>query len=117
MKYDVVIVGAGIIGLSTAMQLLKSSSRIKVLVVEKEKTFSSHQTGRNSGVIHSGLYYKPNSSKAINCIQGRQDLINFCKNENINFEICGKLVVSKSNPLNYQRCLFLEQIYVMLNIL
>jgi len=97
MKYDVVIVGAGIIGLSTAMQLLKSSPRIKVLVLEKEKTFSSHQTGRNSGVIHSGLYYKPNSLKAINCIQGRKDLIKFCENENINFEICGKLVVAKSN--------------------
>ena len=102
MKYDVLIVGAGIIGLSTAMQLLKSSPKMKVLILEKEETFSSHQTGRNSGVIHSGIYYKPNSLKALNCIQGRKDLIDFCNKENIDFEICGKLVVAQSGEDSYQ---------------
>ena len=78
-KFDFVIVGAGIIGLSTAYELLKVKPDKKVLIIEKEKKVSSHQTGRNSGVIHSGIYYRPNSLKAKNCLLGYKLLIEFAK--------------------------------------
>ena len=96
MKYDVAVIGAGIIGLSTSMCILKRFPKCKLVVLEKEDLFSKHQTGRNSGVIHSGLYYKPNSLKAKNCIKGRELLIKFCEEENIRYELCGKIVVATS---------------------
>ncbi len=94
--YDVTIIGGGIVGLATAMQLKKSNPGLKVVLLEKEKTLVSHQTGNNSGVIHSGLYYKPGSLKAINCLKGYQQLIEFCDRENIPYELCGKIVVATS---------------------
>ncbi len=94
MKYDLIIVGAGIVGLSTAMHILKKSQKINLLIIEKENKIAMHQTGRNSGVIHSGIYYKPNSLKSKNCIKGRKSLIDFCKKEGINFDICGKIIVA-----------------------
>ena len=94
--YDVTIIGGGIVGLATAMQLKKSSPQLKVAVLEKEKTLASHQTGNNSGVIHSGLYYKPGSLKATNCAKGYKKLIEFCDSENIPYELCGKIVVATS---------------------
>ncbi|RMH65058.1 MAG: L-2-hydroxyglutarate oxidase [Calditrichaeota bacterium] len=91
--FDVVIIGAGIVGLATAYQLSKER-RLKLLVVETEKEIARHQTGHNSGVIHSGLYYKPGSLKAKNCVRGRESMYIFCENNEIPHERCGKLVVA-----------------------
>lgn len=95
--YDIVIVGAGIVGLATALQLKEENENLNILVVEKESEISAHQTGHNSGVIHSGLYYKPGSLKAINCIRGYHMLVDFCEQENIPYEICGKVVVATTD--------------------
>jgi L-2-hydroxyglutarate oxidase len=92
-RYDVVVVGGGIVGLATAVALLRSF-RVHVAVVEAEPQLGLHQTGRNSGVIHSGLYYKPGSRKALTCVAGRRDLLDFCARHEVPFEICGKLVVA-----------------------
>lgn len=94
MTYDVVIVGGGIVGLATGMKILKSRPNLKVAILEKENQLAQHQTANNSGVIHSGLYYKPGSLKATNCINGYHELVNFCKEEKIPFEITGKVVVA-----------------------
>lgn len=94
MKYDVVIVGGGIVGLSTALKIKEKSPELTVVVLEKEHAIASHQTGNNSGVIHSGIYYKPGSLKAINCIKGYNMLIDFCKEHDIPFELCGKIIVA-----------------------
>lgn len=90
--FDVVIIGGGIVGTATGMALANRHN-IKVAVIESEKSLAAHQTGHNSGVIHSGLYYKPNSLKAINCVEGRTKLYNFCRENSIKVEQCGKLVV------------------------
>lgn len=94
--YDVAIVGGGIVGLATAYQLLIAEPELKVAILEKEGQLASHQTGHNSGVIHSGLYYKPGSLKAINCIQGYKMLLEFCDHNAIPYELCGKIVVATS---------------------
>ncbi|MBX2962898.1 MAG: L-2-hydroxyglutarate oxidase [Cyclobacteriaceae bacterium] len=94
MKYDVIIVGGGIVGLATAYQLLQKNKSLKIIVLEKEASLAAHQTGNNSGVIHSGLYYKPGSLKATNCIHGYNLLINFCTEHHVPFELCGKIVVA-----------------------
>ena len=94
MEYDIIIAGAGIVGLATAYQTLKSNPNKKILILEKENTFAKHQTGNNSGVIHSGLYYKPNSLKAKNCIRGYKMLIDFCDEHKVKYDLCGKIVVA-----------------------
>lgn len=91
---DVVIIGGGIVGLATALQLKQQRPALKIVLLEKEPAVAQHQTGHNSGVIHSGLYYKPGSLKARNCIQGYQMLIDFCKAEGIAYDLCGKIVVA-----------------------
>lgn len=91
--YDVVVIGGGIVGSATALQILKKKN-VKLLLIETEKDFALHQTGNNSGVIHSGLYYKPDSLKAKNCALGRELMYNFCAENNISHERCGKLVVA-----------------------
>ena len=96
MKYDVIVVGAGIVGLATALQLKKMKPALNILVVEKENKVAAHQTGNNSGVIHSGIYYKPGSLKAKNCIDGYHLLIDFCKEQNIPYDLCGKIIVATS---------------------
>ncbi len=96
MKYQYVIIGGGIVGLATAYQMLKKQPGLKLAVVEKENAVAAHQTGHNSGVIHSGLYYKPGSLKAKNCILGYEMLINFCDTYQIPYDLCGKLVVASN---------------------
>ncbi|NDU93572.1 L-2-hydroxyglutarate oxidase [Spirosoma terrae] len=91
---DVVIIGGGIVGLATALQLKQQRPALKVILIEKEPAVARHQTGHNSGVIHSGLYYKPGSLKATNCIRGYQMLIDFCNAEGIPYDLCGKIVVA-----------------------
>ncbi len=94
MKYDITIIGAGIVGLSVGYHLKMERPNLSIAIVDKEKEVAFHQTGRNSGVIHSGIYYKPGSSKAINCKKGYRLMLEFCKKENIQYEICGKLIVA-----------------------
>ena len=96
MKYDVIIVGAGIIGLAAGLKILEKKPGLQILILEKENDIARHQTGNNSGVIHSGIYYKPGSLKAINCIRGYNLLLEFCKKSGINFEVCGKIIVAVS---------------------
>ncbi len=91
--YDVAIVGGGIVGLAVARALLLRRRR-SVVVLEAEPRLAAHQTGRNSGVIHSGLYYRPGSLKARLCTEGRQELVRFCVEHAIPHEVCGKLVVA-----------------------
>src|SRR5438477_576266 len=91
--YDVAIIGGGIVGLATAMELL-SRFRISLVLLEAEDRLATHQTGNNSGVIHSGLYYKPGSLKARNCVEGREALYRFCEEAGISHEHCGKIVVA-----------------------
>jgi (S)-2-hydroxyglutarate dehydrogenase len=94
VKYDVIIIGGGIVGLATALQIKKSNPTLKILLLEKENELAKHQTGNNSGVIHSGIYYKPGSLKATNCIRGYHLLIDFCKDNGIPFDLCGKIIVA-----------------------
>ncbi|MFZ1424769.1 MAG: L-2-hydroxyglutarate oxidase [Saprospiraceae bacterium] len=94
MKFDIVIAGAGIVGLSTAYQILEIMPAAKILILEKEAAIATHQTGHNSGVMHSGIYYKPGSYKAKNCIQGYQLLIEFCNTHQIEYKLIGKLIVA-----------------------
>jgi (S)-2-hydroxyglutarate dehydrogenase len=96
MHYDVLVIGGGIVGLATALNLKKAKPNLRLLLVEKENSLAAHQTGHNSGVIHSGLYYKPGSLKAKNCIEGYHMLIDFCNENNIKYELCGKIVVATS---------------------
>ena len=91
---DVTIIGGGIVGLATALQLKQQRPDLSVVLLEKELTVARHQTGHNSGVIHSGLYYKPGSLKATNCIRGYRMLLDFCDAEGISYDLCGKIVVA-----------------------
>lgn len=94
MTYDFIIVGAGIVGLSTAFKLSETYPDARILILEKEDRVAPHQTGNNSGVIHSGIYYKPNSYRAKNCVDGRHQLVEFCKQYDVTHEICGKVIVA-----------------------
>ena len=93
MRYDIAIIGGGIVGLATAMALA-SRARVSLVVLEAEAQLAAHQSGHNSGVIHSGLYYKPGSLKAHNCVEGREALVRFCEEHGIAHERCGKIVVA-----------------------
>jgi L-2-hydroxyglutarate oxidase len=94
MIYDQIIIGGGIVGLATAMQLAQRNPNTRILVLEKEKEIASHQTGNNSGVIHSGIYYKPGSFKAKFCRDGCRSMVAFCQEHNIPHEVCGKVIVA-----------------------
>ena len=102
--YDYIIIGGGIIGASTAWQLKQKKPKTSILLLEKEQELAQHQTGRNSGVIHSGIYYTPGSLKAKFCKKGVEDTISFCKEHNVAFDQCGKLIVA-TNSLEYIRLL------------
>jgi L-2-hydroxyglutarate oxidase len=93
-QYDLTIVGGGILGLATALKITEAHPRLRLLLLEKESELARHQTGNNSGVIHSGLYYRPGSLKARTCVSGRKELIQFCDKNEVPYEICGKVVVA-----------------------
>ena len=93
-NWDVVIVGGGIVGAATFYKLQTSRPDLRILLLEKEKALADHQTGNNSGVIHSGIYYKPGSYKARNCVTGRRELVAFAKEHKVAHDICGKLIVA-----------------------
>src|SRR3954454_11399476 len=90
----IVIVGGGIVGLATAHELLKLHPNTSVVVLEKDGAVGQHQTGNNSGVLHAGLYYKPSSAKARLAVTGLKEMIAFCQANQIDHQICGKLVVA-----------------------
>ena len=94
MTYDLIVVGGGIVGLATAHRLLEARPKLKVLLLEKEARLAAHQTGNNSGVLHSGLYYKPGSAKAQCAVQGLQQMLAFCRAHQIAHQQCGKIVVA-----------------------
>ena len=107
--YDITIIGGGIVGLATALTLKNSNPDLNILLLEKENELAKHQTGNNSGVIHSGLYYKPGSLKATNCIHGYNLLIDFCRENEIPFDLCGKIVVAtEENELPLLENLFVR---------
>jgi len=107
MKHDVIIIGGGIVGLATAYKLLISNPDLKVIILEKEKELAMHQTGHNSGVLHSGIYYTPGSLKALNCKKGYDEMIAFADKYDIDYKLIGKLIVAtKKSELP-----FLNKIY------
>ena len=91
---DIAIIGGGIVGLATAYQLTRLHPDKKIVLLEKENTLAVHQTGHNSGVLHSGIYYRPGSLKAINCREGRLAMERFCSEHGIDYDICGKVIVA-----------------------
>ena len=94
LSFDIVVIGGGCVGLATAYKINTRYPHLKIAVLEKENRVSAHQTGRNSGVIHSGIYYKPGSYKARNCVDGRRELVAFAKEYGIQHDICGKVIVA-----------------------
>ncbi|HMF72678.1 MAG TPA: L-2-hydroxyglutarate oxidase [Flavitalea sp.] len=106
-EYDIVIVGGGIVGLASAYKLNTKFPLKKILVLEKEVAVAMHQTGHNSGVIHSGIYYKPGSYKAKNCVDGRRELVAFAREHKIAHDICGKVIVAtKQSELEHMHKVF-----------
>jgi len=106
MKHDVIIAGGGIVGLATALRILKNRPDAKVAVLEKENRVAQHQSSRNSGVIHSGIYYKPGSLRAVNCRRGYDMMTDFCRENGIPFDICGKIIAATSR----EECMRLDGI-------
>lgn len=105
--YDIIIVGGGIVGLASAYKINTRYPNKKILVLEKENEVAAHQTGHNSGVIHSGIYYKPGSYKAKNCVDGRRELVAFAKEHKVPHDICGKIIVAtKQSELDHMHKVF-----------
>jgi len=105
--FDVAIIGGGIVGAATLYKLQKRNPKLNIVLIEKEDKLSAHQTGHNSGVIHSGLYYKPGSLKAKNCVDGRHELVAFAEEHGVDYDVCGKVVVAtKQSDLE-----FMDKIY------
>ena len=92
--FDCAIIGGGVVGLATAMTLGRRQPGLRLVVLEKESDLALHQTGRNSGVIHSGIYYKPGSFKALFAREGNRTMVEFCKENGIPYDVCGKVVVA-----------------------
>src|SRR5271165_135194 len=93
-EFDCIVIGGGIVGLSVAWAIMETKPDIRFAVLEKEDGWARHQTGRNSGVIHSGIYYKPGSLKAKLCREGNRRLVEFCQHHGIRYEACGKVIVA-----------------------
>jgi L-2-hydroxyglutarate oxidase len=96
-RFDVVVVGGGIVGLATALQFGRAFPRLRLLLIEKESGVARHQSGHNSGVIHSGIYYKPGSLKARLCVEGAAVMVDFCREHGIPVQICGKIIVATTD--------------------
>jgi L-2-hydroxyglutarate oxidase len=107
LKTDVCIIGGGIVGLATAYRISTRFPNRKIVILEKEAILAKHQTGHNSGVLHSGIYYKPGSLKAINCRKGKKAMEDFCRDQGIEHELCGKIIVA----LNEEEIPRMEKIY------
>lgn len=105
--YDILIVGGGIVGLATAYQLLKRRPGLQIAILEKENRVAQHQSSRNSGVLHSGIYYRPGSLRARNCLRGYALMLDFCREHGLPFDVCGKIIVAAEEKERGQ----LEQIY------
>lgn len=105
--YDLAIIGGGIVGLSTAMAVGKRFPQARIIVLEKESSWAYHQTGNNSGVIHSGIYYKPGSFKAKFCREGSRSMVEFCQAHDLRYEVCGKVIVATDD----QQLPMLENLY------
>lgn len=105
--FDIAIIGGGIIGAATLYKLQKRNPKLNIVLIEKEDKLSAHQTGHNSGVIHSGLYYKPGSLKAENCVKGRHELVAFAEEHGVDYDVCGKVVVATHES----QLEFMEKIY------
>lgn len=93
-QFDLAVIGGGILGLATAMKIAERHPGLKLVILEKEPEIARHQTGHNSGVIHSGIYYRPGSAKAQTCVAGRKALLEFCDRHAIPYELCGKVIVA-----------------------
>ena len=93
-RYDVVIVGGGIVGLAVALEITHRLPRLRLLLLEKETGVGQHQSGHNSGVIHSGVYYKPGSLKARLCVEGARAMVEFCREHALPCQVCGKVIVA-----------------------
>jgi (S)-2-hydroxyglutarate dehydrogenase len=106
-SFDVAIIGGGIVGAATAYKIQENFPNLSVGLFEKEGFLAPHQTGNNSGVIHSGIYYKPGSYKAKNCVDGRRELVKFAKDHNIPHDICGKVIAATDE----KELPFLNKIY------
>lgn len=107
-SYDIAIIGAGIIGLATALAIQEARPSLSIVIVDKEAAVARHQTGRNSGVIHSGIYYRPGSAKAELAVEGRRRMIDYCTDHRIPFEMCGKVILS-TGPADQPRLTELER--------
>src|SRR5699024_10181060 len=92
--FDIAIIGGGIVGAATFYKIQKRFPDLKILLLEKEDHLAAHQTGHNSGVLHSGLYYNTGSLKAKNCVRGREELVDFAKEHRVPHDVCGKVVVA-----------------------
>lgn len=106
-KFDLIIIGGGIVGAATWYKIQKAYPELTILMLEKEDVLAAHQTGHNSGVIHSGLYYKPGTLKAENCVKGRKEIVKFAQENNIAHDVCGKVVVA----VNDTELPFMNQIF------
>jgi (S)-2-hydroxyglutarate dehydrogenase len=93
-RFDVIIIGAGIVGLAIGREITTRFPRLRLLILEKENRIARHQSGHNSGVIHSGIYYKPGSLKAKLCVEGAREMVEFCREQGIAHQICGKVIVA-----------------------
>lgn len=106
-QYDMVVIGGGCVGLATAWKINNRFPNLKIAVLEKEHRVAAHQTGRNSGVIHSGIYYKPGSYKAKNCVDGRRQLVEFAKEYGVKHDVCGKIIVAtRESELSHMHKVF-----------
>ncbi len=95
-KFDIIIVGSGIVGLASALQILRNKPNLSLLILDKESESAKHQSMRNSGLIHSGIYYKKGSKKLKNCINGYKLLTDYCQKNEVKYEICGKLILANN---------------------